>query len=409
MAQENILVKFDVDYTELTNAQAELAKTGKVDTKGFEKIQTEIKETATETKELVTEFKNVATVATKMGKSVEAAFGSGVQDALDTAGVSVDEFAVALKKANAPATSLKKELKDLKESMSRMKAEGKDTGKEFDSLRQRAGKLSDAIADANAEIKNAGSDTKNIDNVVGSISALAGGYAAVQGAAALFGDESEDLQKTLVKVNAAMAIASGIQQVMTALQKEGALAKLADVVATKAQAAATTLYTFVMAGATTATKVFRAALISTGIGAVVVLIGYLITAIMDYADEAEDAKIENEKLKASFEATTKAIDDQIDSLNRAGNSLANNSKAVGQSAAETYKIQARFAKQEEKLLQEKFETAKAYYRKLATTRGTDNELIVEAKQKMNDAENALEDNRLKQQENFYSLTFHFRL
>jgi len=232
MAQETVLIDFQVDYTELTNAQAELAKTGKIDDKGFKAIQSAIDTTATDTKGLIKTFKDVAGASVKMGKTVEDAFGAGIQDALDEAGVSVKEFGDALKKANSPAISVKKELAQLKAELARLKAEGKDTGKEFESLRNRAGQLSDAIADANAEIKNAGSDTRGIDNVVGSISALAGGYAAVQGAAALFGEENEDLQKTLLKVNAAMALASGVQQVYTAVQKEGALAKLADSVAT---------------------------------------------------------------------------------------------------------------------------------------------------------------------------------
>jgi hypothetical protein len=44
-------------------------------------------------------------------------------------------------------------------------------------------------------------------------STIAGGFQAAQGAAALFGKESEDLQKTLLKVQAATALAQGIQQV----------------------------------------------------------------------------------------------------------------------------------------------------------------------------------------------------
>jgi len=142
MAQEDVLIKFEVDYTELDNAISALEKTGKLDPKtaaAFSQTSKAISTTASDTKGLITEFKNVATTATKMGKSVENAFGAGVQDALDDAGVSVDEFAAALKKANAPATSLKKELLQLKEQMARLKAAGKDTGSEFDALRSKAG------------------------------------------------------------------------------------------------------------------------------------------------------------------------------------------------------------------------------------------------------------------------------
>ena len=317
MAQEDVLIKFEVDYSELTNAQQELSKTGKVDTKGFQAIQAAISDTATDTQGLIKQFKDVAGASVKMGKSIENAFGAGVEDALKDAGVSLNDFSKALTKANAPIKSVKTEMRELKEAMSRMKAEGKDTGREFDALRARAGKLQDAIGDANAEIKNAGSDTRHLDNVVGSISALAGGFAAAQGAVALFGDENQDLQKTLVKVTGAMALAQGLQQVYNATLKEGALTKLADSVATGAQSTATTLYTFVMGGATVATKLFRAALIATGIGAVVILVISLVSAISDFVSESKNATISAEDFNTALEEQNRLLKINIDAIDDA--------------------------------------------------------------------------------------------
>lgn len=333
---QNVIVDFQVDYSQLTTAQEQLAKGGKIDASQFSAINKAISSTATDTKGLIKDFKDVATTATRMGKSVEAAFGAGIQDALDEAGVSVEEFSNALKKANAPAKTLKAELRELKEALAQAKANGKDTGAEFEALRKRAGQLSDAMADANAEIKNAGSDTRNIDNVVGSISALAGGFAAAQGAAALFGDENEDVQKALLKVNGAMALASGIQQFYNATLKEGALTKLADSVATGAQSAATSLYTFVTGGATVATKLFRAALLATGIGAIVVLVVALVQALDDTTESLEDVnrtiEIQNNLLESSNTLISKQADLQ---LARA--------KAAGAAESELLRIQAQAA------------------------------------------------------------------
>lgn len=364
MAEENIMIKFEVDYAELDAAIATLEKTGKLDPKvaqSFQQTQKAITGTATDTKGLIKQFKDVATASVKMGKTVEDAFGAGVQDALDEAGVSAQEFAAQLKKANAPAITLKKELQQLKDAMARMKAEGKDTGKEFDALRQRAGKLSDAIADANMEIKNAGSDTKGIDNVVGSISALAGGYAAVQGAAALFGDENEDLQKALLKVNSAMAIATGIQQVSNALQKEGALIKLKDTIATGAQTAATTLYTFVMGGATVATKVFRAALLATGIGALVVLVVSLVQAMSSYGDETKEAKEAQDALRNSIDLINTSLDVQLARLKRIGDERIAQLESEGVAGAAISKERIKLINQEIEILKQK----EANSRKLA--------------------------------------------
>lgn len=287
MPIENVIINFEIGKDEVTPALDNLELPPEI-LADFKKLTELIQSGKGTTAELIDTFKKVSSAAIKMGKSVEDAFGAGIKDALEEAGVSLEEFEKALKKANAPAITLKKELRDLKETMARMKAEGKDTGKEFDDLRSRAGKLADAINDANAEIKNAGSDTRNIDNVVGSISALAGGYAAVQGAAALFGSESEGLQKTLIKVNGAMALATGIQQIANGLQKEGALIKLADVIATKSQSAAQYVYAAAVGESTGAMKAFRIALLATGIGAIVFVLYEAAKAMGVFGDNTKE-------------------------------------------------------------------------------------------------------------------------
>lgn len=116
-------------------------------------------------------------------------------------------------------------------------------------------------------------------------SGLASGFAAVQGAAALFGIENENLQKTLVKVQAAMAIAQGVgglkdliegyTQAKTAFQGAtmGLQAMETQTVATTTAMNGTTIATNT---ATVATNNFKKALISTGIGALVVALGALI-------------------------------------------------------------------------------------------------------------------------------------
>ena len=94
-----------------------------------------------------------------------------------------------------------------------------------------------------------------------------------------------------------MAILQGLQQVQNALQKEGSLIKLADVVATKAQVAVQTLYTFVTGRATAATIGFKVALASTGIGLAIVLVLALVEAFKSHNKQVEIANrlIEREK------------------------------------------------------------------------------------------------------------------
>ncbi len=353
---EEVLIDFKVDFTELTTAQEQLAKSGKIDASGFAAVNKAIKSTATDTKGLIKEFKDVATMATKMGKSVEDAFGAGIKDALDEAGVSVEEFGAALSKANNPSKTLKAELRELKEALALAKVEGRDTGAEFDAMRNRAGLLADAIEDANKEIKNAGSDTRNIDNVVGSISALAGGFAAVQGAAALFGEENEDVQKALLKVNGAMAIASGIQQFYNATLKEGSLAKLADSIQTKGAAAAQAIYTTAVGASTGALKLFRIALLATGIGAIVAVLYLAADAMGVFGDSTGDTTADLKAQKEAADDLVNSLDDIASASARARAAQADGSdntrrqielaKARGNSSQEVFNLEQKLRKQE---------------------------------------------------------------
>lgn len=92
-----------------------------------------------------------------------------------------------------------------------------------DELMEKAGKLSDDIGDIRAQIKAYASDTAVLDSVAQGVTAIGAGFQIAQGAQALFGDGNEDLQKTLVKVQATMALVNGLTQIQNALQKESAL------------------------------------------------------------------------------------------------------------------------------------------------------------------------------------------
>ena len=121
--QEDVIINFTIGENEVETGLEKLSKT-KVDIKGFDVLSKNIKASKVETAGLITEFKKVATTATAMGKTVQTAFDQGVQDALDEAGVSAEEFSAALTKANAPTKSLKQELRELKEALSQAKANG---------------------------------------------------------------------------------------------------------------------------------------------------------------------------------------------------------------------------------------------------------------------------------------------
>ena len=93
------------------------------------------------------------------------------------------------------------------------------------------------MRDVNDAIENADPE-KKFAPFVRTLQGVAGGFAAAQGAAALFSSESEDLQKTLVKVQGAMALSQGLNSLLELRNDFGDLAKM---ISTKVVSAFTTL------------------------------------------------------------------------------------------------------------------------------------------------------------------------
>ena len=141
---------------------------------------------------------------------------------------------------------------------------------------KKAADLKDRYIDIQNETKRLADDHKNLRGAMEIGTTVVAGFGAVQGAIALTGVESEKLRETMTKLMAAQTILNGLQQIGTALEKESAAMLTLKSVKTKSVTAATAAYGIVTGTTTGALKLFRLALISTGIGAIVVGIGLLI-------------------------------------------------------------------------------------------------------------------------------------
>jgi len=165
--------------------------------------------------------------------------------------------------------SAKARLRDLQKQMLDLETAGQKNTDQFRRMAAEAGSLKDAIGDTSAQVKALASDTRTLDTFTSAIQGIAGGFAVAQGAAALFGEESEDVQKAMMKVQAALALVNGATAVANALNKDSALM-------VNLNAAAQRAYALAVGTSTGAMKAFRLALVATGIGAAVVAIGLLI-------------------------------------------------------------------------------------------------------------------------------------
>jgi hypothetical protein len=176
-----------------------------------------------------------------------------------------------------------------------------------------AGELKDRLLDLKGAIKTTGQDGLALQGSLQLGGGIVAGFGAVQGVMALVGSESEDLQKTLVKLQAVQATLASVEEIRSVLEKESALRIMAVTVAEKARTAATIVSTFVTNGSTLALKAFRVALIGTGIGAIVVLLIAAADAMGLFGDSADDAakKVEdlNKKLEKQSDLTKKLNED----------------------------------------------------------------------------------------------------
>ena len=132
-----------------------------------------------------------------------------------------------------------------------------------------AGQLKDGIGDIKSQVNALSSDTVKLDTAMG---ALQGGAAVFQGissAIALAGVEDEKLMQTMVKMQAVQGVMNSINEVAIILNEE-------HVVGMQLRAFYEKAYALAVGTSTGALKLFRLALVATGIGALVVGIGLLV-------------------------------------------------------------------------------------------------------------------------------------
>lgn len=184
-------------------------------------------------------------------------------------------------------------------------------------LTKKTAELTDTVGDMKATIKAQASDTHVFDGLIGAAQGLVGVYSVAQGAAALFGDENEDLQKTFVKLQSVMAVLQGLQAIQNVLQKESAARQLLNiglqriqVIQTRLATAAESQNIVVKYAAIAAQKALNFVTSSAG-GPILILIGLLITAaavMASYGEGTENAAKQNERLNKSLERSNQNID-----------------------------------------------------------------------------------------------------
>jgi hypothetical protein len=214
--------------------------------------------------------------------------------------------------------SLKKKLRELNNEMLRLEEQGLDNTKVFRDMQREAAKLTDQIGDQRERVRVLSSDTLALDATVDALQNFAAGWQVVEGAMALAGANSEDLQKSMQKLMAIMNIANGLQQINAFLTGQSA-AKLVLLNAwTKAQAVSQNILTIAFGASAGAAKALQVAVAGLGIGIAVAGVVFLIDKLTELINKADEAKKKaNENVNQIFDNGERLYEREKTNIERA--------------------------------------------------------------------------------------------
>ncbi len=158
--------------------------------------------------------------------------------------------------------SLRTQLRQIQQLMANMNLKGLSNTDEFTKIAMAAGEIKDAMADATDAMNRFASDTAKIDAMIQGIQGVAAATSIATGAMGLFGTENEKVQRAILKVQSAMAILNGIQQIANVLNKDSALMQQIKAIKLAATTKVTTANTVATAANTVAEKVNTTAIVA---------------------------------------------------------------------------------------------------------------------------------------------------
>jgi hypothetical protein len=265
-------------------------------------------------------------------------------------------------------SDLKKEFKTLQDQLT-----GLTPGtKEYTEALKRLGAVKDQIGDLRSEIEGFAGADKKIAAVTNVIGGLASGFQAAQGAMALFGTENEDLQKALLRVQAAMAITQGLQGLAGMADSLGVVTNLLK---------SSTVGTYLLAAAQ---KVYNVVMAANPIGLLIAGLTALVGIIALVVNSMEDENEAQKQVIASRERELEVMDSQMAKFKEEADFRRQLAQAQGKSAEEILKQNKALNEQESKQLSDRIQLLrKNIYARIELFKTSSDDEIAEL-QKKND-------------------------
>jgi hypothetical protein len=255
------------------------------------------------------------------------------------------------------AKSSRGQLRQYREALGQLEEAGLENTRVFQDMAATAGQLDDQIGDTQARIKALASDTFQLDASIQIIQGVAGAFSVAQGAVALFGDESEEVQQALLRVNAAMSILNGLQQLQNILQRQSTATLFVENALRRISAASIALqslaesrFTVVRVLATGAQNALNAAMAANPAGVLLLAISAAAGALLLFANNSETAADAQHALADQQHRVIDALNEEIELQQRLRNTRQGGLTSL---RAEIAEMQARGAARSEILALER--------------------------------------------------------
>lgn len=132
----------------------------------------------------------------------------------------LDTIREKFEKIQNSSAPLKRQLRDLKALMSQMNLDGLSHTEVFEEMAMYAGEVKDAMADANDAISRFADDNFKLAAMSEGFSLITGAVSTATGVLGMFGVENENVERTMMRVQSAIAMVNGVQAIATSLNKD---------------------------------------------------------------------------------------------------------------------------------------------------------------------------------------------
>ena len=177
------------------------------------------------------------------------------------------------------------QLRDLQNTMTRMRMNGEQNTEEYRRIAAEASHLADTLADVKRQTGILANDDANLQGFISGVNGLSGAFTTATGVMSLFAGENENLMKVQARVQSVMAITMGLQQLFNTLNKDSAF-RLVTVTKVKNLLTAANYRLAASLGISNAAATALMATLTLGLS---VVITGLVVAWNKYSDAQEEA------------------------------------------------------------------------------------------------------------------------